>query len=75
MIVGNENSFSITIFHHGLRQKKSVWINFIVNQLCDMNLIQRLLKVDMSEIHRLSDHFIILMDLFPDFPLLWIHFS
>ena len=40
-----------------------------------MNLIQRLLDVDLSKIHRLSDHFIIFMDLFPNFSLLCIHFS
>ena len=75
MVVENENSASITTFPHGLRQKKTVVINFIVNQPWKMNLIQRLLTVDLSKIHRLSDHFIIFMDLFPDFSLLCIHFS
>ena len=74
MVVGTENLSSITTFLTD-SDKKTIFISFIVNQLCDMNLIQRLLKVDISKIHRLSVHFIILMDFFPDFSLLWIHFS
>ena len=75
MVVGTENSFSITTFSMDSDKKENVFINFIVNQLCDMNLIQRLLKVDISKLHRLPIHFIIFMDLFPDFSLLCIHFS
>ena len=74
MLVGTENLSSTTTFLMD-SDKKNIFINFIVNQLCDMNLIQKLLKVDISTIHRLSVHFIILMDLFSDFPLLCIHFS
>ena len=76
MVVGTETSSSITTFPPWTHDKKeNVFINFIVNQLCEMTLIQRLLKVDISKIHRLSVHFIILMDLFPDFSPLCIHFT
>ena len=74
MVVGTENSSSITTFLMD-SDKKNIFINFIVNQLCDMNWIQRFLKVDISKIHRLFVHFIILTDLFPDFSLLCIYFS
>ena len=74
MLVGTENHPQSQHFSW-IQTKKSIFINFIVNQFCDMNLIQKSLKVDISKIHRLSVHFIILMDLFPDFSLLCIHFS
>ena len=56
--------------------KKAIFISFIVNQLCDMNLIQILLKIDIPKLHWLFLHLVIIfMDLFPDFSLLCIHFS
>ena len=75
MVVGTENSSSITTFLMDSYKKENVFINFIVNQLCEMNFIQRLLKNDISKLHRCSLHFIIFMDLFSDFSLLCIHFS
>ena len=50
MVVENENLFSITTFFMN-PDKKTVFINVIINQTCELNLIHRLLKIDISEMY------------------------
>ena len=51
MVVENENLFSITTFSMDSDKKENVFINVIINRTCELNLIHRLLKIDISEMY------------------------
>ena len=51
MVIGTENSSSITTFSMDSDKKENVFINDIMNRTCELNLIHRLLKIDISEMY------------------------